>query len=192
MSEFIEGRFGDWMAVQHAGRFWPLDPRPKEIDIRDVAGALAKICRFGGHTRAFFPVASHSLLVSHYCEPEDALWGLLHDAAEAYLGDMIRPIKRYPGMSYFETAEERVMWAVCHRFGLSFSMPESVRYADELLLATEGEHLMGADTRKWRGHDRALPEPLSNDALGSPASWKPETAERLFLERFAELYKERE
>jgi hypothetical protein len=71
-------------------RFWPLDPEPEKILIADIAHALAHQCRFGGHASKFYSVSENSVHVSRRCAPEDALWGLLHDASEAYLVELPR------------------------------------------------------------------------------------------------------
>jgi len=71
-----------------------LNPRPEDIDIEDIAQALSHTCRFAGHVPAFYSVAQHSLLASELLDARTALWGLLHDAAEAYLHDLTRPLKR--------------------------------------------------------------------------------------------------
>src|ERR1019366_9954250 len=76
-------------------RFKPLDPDPA-VGISDIAHALANQCRFGGHSSAFYSVAQHSVRVSEICAAEDALWGLLHDASEAYLVDVPAPLKQLP------------------------------------------------------------------------------------------------
>ena len=82
-----------------SGRFVnPFDPDPEQIDIDDIARALANVCRFGGHTRHFYSVAQHSVIVSRLVEErggdiEDTFAALMHDASEAYLGDMPHPIK---------------------------------------------------------------------------------------------------
>ena len=81
-------RIGDWMQTYTGERFWPLDPRIEDIHIRDISMALGKLCRYGGHTIFFYSVAEHSVLVSEYVPEEYALWGLLHDASEAYLSDI--------------------------------------------------------------------------------------------------------
>ena len=86
--------------ITSSGRlFWPFDPRPEQVSIEDIAHALAHVCRFGGHARAFYSVAQHSVIVAsgvHVDEhgPAAALAALCHDAAEAYCGDMIRPLRR--------------------------------------------------------------------------------------------------
>jgi hypothetical protein len=63
-------------------RFWPLLPNPDDIRIEDIAHALSNQCRFAGHAREFYSVAEHCVRVSQLCRPEEALWGLLHDASE--------------------------------------------------------------------------------------------------------------
>src|SRR4051812_6540197 len=87
---------GDWMQTISGKAFFPLDPRPADVDIQDIAHALAFQCRFGGHVKEFYSVAEHSVRVSLICAHEDAKWGLLHDATEAYLSDIVRPVKRDP------------------------------------------------------------------------------------------------
>ena len=80
--------------VTYTGKeFYPLDPNPADIDIKDIAHALSNCCRFAGHIKSFYSVAQHSVIVSELCEPENALAGLLHDASEAYLSDIARPVK---------------------------------------------------------------------------------------------------
>ena len=105
-------------------RFWPLDPNPEKILIADIAHALAHQCRFGGHASKFYSVAEHSVHVSQLCLPEDALWGLLHDASEAYLVDLPRPLKLLPEFAPYREAERRLQRAVALRFGLPPDQPE--------------------------------------------------------------------
>lgn len=135
-------RLGDWGCTSSGRRYWPADPRPEDIDIQDIAHALSLQCRFGGHVRRFYSVAQHSVLVANLCPPADTLWGLLHDASEAYIVDIPRPLKYAPGMEGYLALEKKMMGAVCERFGLSPEMPASVREADERLLASEARDLM--------------------------------------------------
>ncbi len=100
------GRGGYSMQTFSRTMFYPLDPHPEDVHIVDIAHALANICRFGGHAKRFYSVAQHSVLVSRIVEPEDALHGLMHDAAEAYVGDVVRPIKHMPGMAAYHAAEQ--------------------------------------------------------------------------------------
>ncbi len=135
-------RLGDWIQTYTGQVFYPLDPRPEEIHIADIAHSLSMQCRFSGHVREFYSVAEHSVRVSIACPPEHAEWGLLHDASEAYLIDLPRPLKRFSEMGrlYME-AESRVMSAVCERFGLSIQIPSIVERLDRVLLMTEKRDL---------------------------------------------------
>ena len=83
----------EWIITASGKRFYLRRPTPADIDAGDVAHALAHICRFNGHTREFYSVAQHSILVSRLLPDELKLAGLLHDAAEAYCGDMVKPLK---------------------------------------------------------------------------------------------------
>ncbi|WP_197436542.1 phosphohydrolase [Agrobacterium vitis] len=170
-------RHGDWMQTYSGRKFWPCDPRPDEIHIEDIAHALSMACRYGGHCNQFYSVAEHSILISHQVRSEDALWGLLHDAAEAYISDIIRPIKPY--LNNYKTFETNLMTAICIRFGLPLVTPESVRWADEAILGDELNQVMGKPPEPWGLRYR----PIGVTIRGLP----PRRAEKEFLERFYEL-----
>ncbi|MDI1288693.1 MAG: hypothetical protein PSX37_01920 [bacterium] len=87
-------RIGDWMNTFTGQKFYPLDPRADEVHAPDIAKALSQICRYGGHTSQHYSVAEHCVLMSLAVAPEHALFALLHDATEAYVGDMVRPLKQ--------------------------------------------------------------------------------------------------
>lgn len=143
-------RVGDWITTYTGQRFYPLDPRPEEVRILDIAHALSKVCRFGGHCLQFYSVAQHSVLVS-YVEP--TLWALLHDAAEAYIGDLTSPLKRSlkeAGQNFYAEAEQRIMKAVCERFNLPLEEPAAVKAADMTLLYTEARDLLQDGLKDWR------------------------------------------
>lgn len=175
-------RLGDWIETRYRDRFWPMDARPEDIDIRDIAHALSRQCRFGGHTRGFLSVAQHSVMVSYECQPRDALWGLLHDASEAYLLDLPRPIKHLPEMQPYRDAEARLMLVICRRFLINPKMPVSVSAADECLLATEARQQMRMADPGWHAWTKGitpLPERIR--------SWPSWYARWRFLRRFREL-----
>ena len=123
-------------------RFWPLLPNPADILIADIAHALAHQCRFGGHASKFYSVAEHSVHVSQLCLPEHALGGLLHDASEAYLVDLPRPLKQLPEFVPYREAERRLQRAVAVWFGLPEDQPASVTEADDTMLWIEARSLL--------------------------------------------------
>lgn len=121
------------------GRVDPLNPTVDEINIEDIAHALSRQCRYNGHCDGFLSVARHSIWVSERLKTQgfDAqvqLNGLLHDAAEAYLGDLVRPIKQSEfGVAYLKT--EKILEAViAERFGLPYPFPSDVYDADNYVL----------------------------------------------------------
>ena len=161
------------------------DPRAEEICIEDIAHSLSQICRFVGHTTVFYSVAQHSVLVSQHVPREDALWGLLHDAGEAYICDMPAPLKHDPRMSVYRDTEDLLMAAICARYDLRPEMPLSVKIADKRLLATEFRDVTTMDDPDWIRLECGF-EPLSDYRI---ASWAPSFAESMFLDRFEELTK---
>lgn len=122
--------------------FNPLDPTPDMIYIETIAHALSHQCRWIGHIKEFFSVAEHSLYTSRYCAPEDALWGLLHDASEAYLVDIPRPQKKSEELAGYMKLEARIMAVICEVFGMEPKMPQSVLVADDLMLQWEIRDLL--------------------------------------------------
>lgn len=133
-------RQGDWMLTVTGRTFWPLDPRPEEVAIEDIAHSLAHQCRYAGHTSAFYSVAQHSVLVAENLPPELRLWGLLHDASEAYLVDLPRPVKRF--MPGYAEAEVRLMRCIASHFDLHWPCPRKVKAVDDAILADEMAQLM--------------------------------------------------
>ncbi len=158
-------------------------PDPREIDIDDIAHALAQQCRFLGHTDGFYSVAQHSVLVSELVPERDALWGLLHDAAEAYVCDLPAPTKRCRCMRAYRRIENRLLRAVARRFGLPTVLPDSVRQADRLVLATEFRDVTTVDDWEWIVGECGFAP--SEYLLIYP--WPPVVAEDRFLRRFWEL-----
>ncbi len=167
----------DWIQTWTGKAFRPLDPDPGSIDIRDIAHALSLLCRFNGHCHGFYSVAEHCVRISHAVPPQHALWGLLHDAAEAYISDLPRPIKRQ--IPAFGSFEDDLLGRIMEHFGLPGTMPAEVKRADDVLLATEMRDLMAEPPMPWRLGVDPLPDPIVPMA--------PVEAERAFLARFEEL-----
>lgn len=126
-----------WIQTFTGRRFDLLDPDPDQVDIRDIAQGLSHQCRFNGHCKMFYSVAEHSMLASTAASPDRELakYALLHDAAEAYLGDIVRPLKYL--LPAYEEMEFNVWLAIAGRFGLDPRMPPEVKIIDDCLLATE-------------------------------------------------------
>jgi hypothetical protein len=181
-------RIGNWLGLDGTGRrFYPLDPRPEEVTIEDIAHALSNVCRWGGRVRELYSVAQHSVHVAQIVErthPELALNALLHDAAEAYLGDIPTPIKRHLDVhrhgsheSFFDT-EWRVLDAIGEAFGIGrFVEMKVIHDADAIALATEARDLMGGLT--WSGMV------ATNEPVIDPLS--PRAARAQFLAMFRRL-----
>ena len=161
-----------------------LDPAPSDVHIEDIAIALSRQCRFGGHVRRdveHYSVAQHSVIVSRVCRPEHAFIGLMHDAAEAYVQDVVRPLKRVLG-SVYTRAEQAWALAIGQRFGLGDALvvlPEDVLDADDAALATERRDLIDHRGRDWQLRARPLQERIH--------PLRGHLAYRLFMNRFEEL-----
>ncbi|SEG58974.1 phosphohydrolase [Bosea lathyri] len=172
-------RHGDWIQTFSGQAFWPLDPRPEDVSIVDIAHALAHLCRYGGHTRLFYSVAEHSVLMAGAVAPQHRLWALLHDASEAYLVDLPRPIKR--AIPSYKAAETAVMLAICARFGLPAEMPHEVHLADGRILTDEREQNMAPPPMPWAAEEQV-------EALGVTLEcWSPVRAEVEFMTLFDKL-----
>lgn len=143
-----------------AGFVCPMNPIPAQIHIEDIARGLAHKCRWNGQTRTYYSVAEHSIEVMKMCGPEFALWGLLHDAGEAYLGDVPDPIKdqvwyHVPGPTGvirkvpYREAEIAIRNMVLRKAGsVVVSTPDVVREADMIIRRWEERELVSPDTRE--------------------------------------------
>lgn len=177
-------------------RFDVHKPDPKAILIDDIAISLSKICRYNGHCDGFYSVAEHSVLVAKHIEhwqntkdPEIILWGLMHDAAEAYIGDMAAPIKYT--MPKFKTLEKKVMKAVIKRFDLQpEDEPPPVDQADWAIGALEYQLIMKP---ALPGHEWFLPykAPRENGIFTiRNLTWTDSYL--LFMKTFNDIMKRRE
>lgn len=180
-------RLGEFIQTYTGRQVWPMDPRPEEICIEDIAHALSMQCRYAGHSLRFMSVAEHSVHIARWLRehygPADALEGLLHDASEAYLIDVPRPVKAFlPG---YKKAEAKMQGAIALRFGLSpAGFPESVHEADTRILSDERAQNMAPANYEggWPPYD----------PLGVTLKfWSPAEAEEMFLFEFEQLTKRR-
>ena len=163
----------------------PFDPDPSQLDAGDIARALANQCRFGGHSRVFYSVAQHSVIVSELVEQrggdvDDAFAALMHDATEAYLGDMPHPLKHRSALgAAYKEAEDHLEQAIRARFRIKPEVPE-IKRADRALLATE-RRAFSAETWHWPELEGVEPLDLELTA------WSPDEAAAAFARRYAEL-----
>jgi 5'-deoxynucleotidase YfbR-like HD superfamily hydrolase len=169
----------NWIQTFTGRRFDPIDPVEGAIVIDDVAHSLSNQCRFTGHVKKFYSVAQHCVLVSYICDEKDALHGLLHDASEAYLVDIPRPLKRSGKFAAYLEMEDHLQKMIYKRFGLTTEEPAGVKRADTALLATEARDLMSPLHRDW-----VQPvDPLPFKIVPLP----PQEAKDLFMKRFFQL-----
>lgn len=128
-----------------------INPDPDTIDPYDIAYGLSMQCRFKGHVKEFYSVAQHCTLMSSWNLFGPKHLRLLHDAAEAYIGDLPKPLKEV--MPEFKTYENRLMEAICKRFSIDYSAFEmykdDIKYSDEIMLATEKRDLMEPEPKPW-------------------------------------------
>lgn len=167
------------MQTYSGRRYYPLDPKPSEIESADIAHALSLLCRYGGHIDRFYSVAEHCVLLSYTVSPENALHALLHDATEAYVVDVPRPIKRY--LPEYRELEDKVWQAIAERYGLSPEMPAEVTEHDTRILLNERATLFShAELGKWTMDGM---DPLDVDIYGLPSN----EIETIYLLRLKEL-----
>lgn len=176
-------RIGDWIGTRSGTKFYFRDPRPEECKLSDIAFALSNLCRYGGHVE-FYSVAEHSVYVSQClerwgCSKEVQLIGLMHDATEAYLVDVPRPIKQDLA-NYKEIENDLWVRGVAPAFGLPAVMPQEVHEADNAVLLAERPQLFEDISERWS-------VPGNPDPNVIVAGYVPVVARRFFLERYYEL-----
>lgn len=147
----MSNRIGHPMTTYTGRTFWPLDPRPEEVCLEDIAHSLSHMARFNGHTKRFYSVAQHSIHLSAWVAEKHALHALLHDAAEAYVGDIIRPVKH--ALPEFDAIEKRVLEVILDGFELPREIPKEVFDADDRILHDERFALLHEDAGWGRRED---------------------------------------
>lgn len=177
-----------WIQTYNGNQVWPLEA-VGDVCLTDIAHSLSQICRFNGHTRVFYSVAQHSVLASQLIAPQHAAWGLMHDAAEAYIGDLTRPIKRSvriemsPGVLRDINDIEADM---LQRIALDFSLPwpppwDEIENVDQRLLKSERRALMKHYGEYASWESKTVAEAVYISPESSPI------AEARFLARALEL-----
>jgi hypothetical protein len=170
----------------------PLDIRTCDIDIRDIAHALALCNRFAGHTPKPVSVAQHSVYVSRLVGEDSpfALQALLHDGSEAYLGDMTKWVKAQPAMAGYREVEERVQEMVYTTFGCPVVMDAAVAAADKLMVRYEAFMMYGAEMPLFQRQDYPVPTIEEVARVGRWQPWGWREAEMGFLDHFRLLRSE--
>lgn len=175
-----EYKDADWMETSTGRKFWPARPRIQDITVFDIAHALAMKCRYNGHSRKFYSVAEHCVLLSGYARylglPVETQYHLLmHDANEAYLPDVPRPIKHFfPDLLKMEHQLDAMIreWA-----GLGPVVPHVVKELDSRVIKDERAQVMGPSDNSWKT------DALQALGIAIPAHG-PSEAERMFLNAF--------
>lgn len=188
-SQCVPLRKGHWMQTATGRAYWPLDPRPDEVFIQDIAAGLSRECRYGGHLRDevdHYSVAEHCVLGSYLVPRECAFAFLMHDSPEGYIKDVPRPIKvDLPGYKHIELLN----WtAIAFRFGLPTRLPQCVKEADTAMLFAERVAVMAPlqDQRPESSWGMGLVTPLWMDPEKIHC-WSARRARLEFLDRFYEL-----
>jgi len=146
------------------------------VSVEDIAHSLSHICRFCGHTREFYSVAQHSVLVAlNVREEKHFMHALFHDASEAYISDIPRPLKR--NFYKLQALERLILRRVFEKLEMSETLPEEVHYWDNVLIATEARDLFSSSVDDWT---KQLPQPLTWSIRPLP----PQAAKQLFLDAF--------
>ena len=134
---------------RHIQVLHPEHHRPDDIDIRDIFWSLSGINRYNAHGRRTYTVGEHTLRVVNMVPEDDKAHALFHDGSEAYIGDITRPLKVSPEFAAYRALEERWMAFIYVRFGLSTTMPASVKAADNYAIVEESRVLMNASVADW-------------------------------------------
>lgn len=156
-----------------------LEPVKNKYDITDIAHGLSHVCRFGGQCRKFYSVAQHSVYVSYLVPKEFQFDALMHDAAEAFLGDIPKPLKIL--LPDYQVIEKRVEADLFSRFGVSFPLAQCIKDADAIMLATEQRDLMPANDDDWAEKAGIKPWSYKFRPLSSLHAYN------LFMQRYEEL-----
>jgi len=175
-------RHGPWMVTRSGLQYFFLCPDPSMITIGDIAHHLSRLNRFNGASERPYNVAQHSILVAQNVPPEYALCGLLHDAHEAYIGDLISPLSACPGVKEaLAPLKSLADKAICQTFGIEIGLWNAaklhVKTADRRILATEIRDLIHG--KSWSD--------LINPYDRKVEPWGCDRAKREFLALFAEL-----
>jgi|ERR1700728_2316114 hypothetical protein len=177
----VKVEVGPTIMLHSGARFDFCAPSSSNFTIEDIAHGLGNLCRYAGQCRDFYSVAEHSILVSDTAVGFE-FEALLHDAAEAFLGDITRPLKQM--LPDYRKIEKNVQQVVFDRFGLPRNINPSIKQADLRVLAAEQSQIMPEGTDAWAREGNVEPAPVVVLHLS------PTDAKKAFLERFKVLRSE--
>lgn len=176
----IKTAVGPTILLQSGTYFDLLDPANSPFTIEDIAHGLSMTCRFAGQCRQFYSVAEHSWHASRLVAPEFQLRALMHDAAEAFIGDVTRPLKSI--LPEYKAIERNVEAAIMDRFDTGdWNVPE-VKEADLTMLHAEQAEMMPHHPDRWTTSEGMADEQVVNFRF-----WTPSVARTCFLLRYAQL-----
>lgn len=180
-------RKGNWIRVYSGGKYYPLDPRPEEIFIEDIAHSISLLCRYNGHIDRFMSVAEHCWILSYQVPQEYALEALLHDASEAYMSDIPRPLKYAEELKLFREIENINTETINEKFGIHNTLETG--YPTSFVVDSFDKRIV-SDEKKLlftKNFKEPLIEGLEPLGLEYIRGYNPRTMEKLYLDRFAEL-----
>lgn len=170
-----------WMQTFLGNKFTFDSPRAQDIEIEDIAHSLAMQCRFNGHVKEFYSVGEHCLRVVNRVSPPNKFWGLMHEVAETYMGDIITPFKcHWRWRRYLKSMETRILKVVAIKYGLPWPIPEEIKEVDKRMWATEERDIRNKSRFEWSTDvvpylERIVPM----------ANWR--TVKLIFIEQFDRL-----
>jgi hypothetical protein len=160
-STTVRGVNGTTIRTCSGAYFDLLNPTPESVHLIDIARGLSHICRFGGQIKQHYSVAQHSLLCADLAlrwgaTDEQAFAVLMHDAAEAYIGDIVKPLKCL--LPAYAEIEAKVEASIGQRFGIDFQKHAAlIKEVDFAMLIHERKELFGSDGVHWTGEESARP-----------------------------------
>lgn len=175
MSDHTFGCVKNTIRLLSGGYLDLLDPKPDQFTLEDIAGGLSKICRFGGQVERFYSVAEHSVRCSKQAADDGApldtqIAALMHDAAEAFIGDVVKPLKIM--LSDYAAIEDRMEAAIAEKFLIDFERERyQVRAIDREMLINERRALFSADKVEWAGEKQVRLLPGKPDCWGPPIAF---------------------
>ena len=186
MSSPVELNKNDlYIELSDGSKWYPGRP-DNQVSISALAHALSNLCRFTGHGKRFYSVAEHSVKVSLLVPNVTAL---LHDAHEALVNDIAKPIKVFLAGSY-EELEHEAERQIADQYGLSYPHGPEIKEADILMCLIESFDLLPSKGRDWGYYEELRPKAMELYVERPELrveGWPPSVAKDRFLQRYNQL-----